>query len=67
MPAENGNSVNFFLNKQGTGFEGLTPLKKAAQCSKPYQIIFLDVDIDGKADVGIVGDQCIAGFFNQSQ
>ncbi len=67
VPAENGNSVNFFLNKQGAGFEGLTPLKKAAQCSKPYQIIFLDVDIDGKADVGIVGDQCIAGFFNQSQ
>ena len=48
-------------------FQGLTLLKKAAQCSKPYQIIFLDVDIDGKADVGIVGDQCIAGFFNQSQ
>lgn len=66
VPCENSDSVNFFLNKQGAGFEGLTPLKKAAQCAKPYQIMFLDVDIDGKADVGVVGNQCIAGFFNQS-
>ncbi len=66
VPCETGNSVNFFLNKQGMGFEGLTALKKSAQCMGPYQIMFLDVDIDGKADVGVVGNQCIAGFFNQS-
>jgi hypothetical protein len=66
VPCENSDSINFFLNKQGMGFEGVTPLKKMAQCSKPYQILVYDLDLDSKADVGTVGNQCIGGLFNQS-
>lgn len=67
VPCESGNSINIFANRQGAGFEGLTPLKKSAQCSSPYQVMQIDLDMDGKADIGVVGNGCIAGLFNQSQ
>lgn len=67
VPCESGNSINIFANRQGAGFEGLTPVKKSAQCPSPYQVMQMDVDLDGRTDIGVVGNGCIAGMFNQSQ
>lgn len=67
VPCESGNSVNFFMNKLGSGFEGVQPTKKSTvPCLGPTQIAFLDVDNDKKTDVGVAGNGCISGLFNQS-
>ena len=55
------------MNKLGSGFEGVQPTKKSTvPCLGPTQIAFLDVDNDKKTDVGVAGNGCISGLFNQS-
>ena len=67
VPCETSNSVNFFLNQGGNGFEGAAAIKRSTSpCASPFQIALLDVDVDGKTDIGVAGNQCISGLFNQS-
>jgi hypothetical protein len=72
VPCKGSNTVDFFLNKQGAGLEGVTYFSKSTSpCQSPYQTQILDVDGDGKSDVGVAGlgsgtQGCISVLFNQS-
>ncbi|MBL9006630.1 MAG: VCBS repeat-containing protein [Myxococcales bacterium] len=67
VPCDTANNVHFFLNQRGAGFEGATPIKRSTSpCNGPFQVALVDVDGDGKSDIGAAGNQCIAGLFNQS-
>lgn len=66
VPCQGANKVNFFINKKGTGFETSTAISQTSSCAMPSQLAVLDVDNDGRNDIGVGGPGCIAGLFNQS-
>lgn len=68
VPASGVSSIDFFLNKQGKGFEGVTYQKfgLAIGCSSPTQLVILDADEDKRPDLVVVGNGCINALFNQS-
>lgn len=71
VPAQGANKLNIFLNKTGTGFEGATYTSHSTSCAMPYQTQILDVDGDGKADLGVAGlgtagVGCLSIMFNQA-
>lgn len=66
VPCAGTNSINIFLNKQGMGFEGVQPFKQTLSCVMPHRVALIDVDKDKRNDLGVAGQGCLAGLFNQS-
>lgn len=66
VPCAGSNSINIFLNKQGMGFEGVQPFKQTLSCVMPHRVALIDVDKDKRNDLGVAGQGCLAGLFNQS-
>ena len=66
VPCAGANSINIFLNKQGMGFEGVQPFKQTLSCVMPHRVALIDVDKDKRNDLGVAGQGCLAGLFNQS-
>lgn len=66
VPCAGNDKVDFFLNNRGMGFENAKLISQDAGCPMPNQVAILDVDNDGRADIGIGGNGCISGLFNQS-
>jgi hypothetical protein len=76
VPSQSSNTVDFFLNNQGMGFQDATKISKSLMtlmgtCTSPYLTTTLDVDGDGRNDIGVAGlgtagKGCISVFFNQS-
>ena len=68
--AQGADKVNIFLNKQGMGFEGATAISQGT-CPMPFIVEALDVDNDGRADLGVAGlgsgtQGCLSILFNQT-
>lgn len=66
VPCSGNDKVNFFLNNRGMGFESAKLISQSAGCAMPNQVAILDVDNDGRSDIGVGGNGCISGLFNQS-
>lgn len=64
LPIPSTQRLLIFINNQGRGFEGVSPIAQSAGCASPQAVVFYEDRKSGVQDLLVVGDGCVATLLN---